>query len=88
MIDVLKPWYGIVKYIKKILISLPKNNSLSDTNLNVVFPSKAEQKISFQVLYYFKKQKNIDNQLVTKKAQIVFLPDQGYIIWIKTTPTI
>lgn len=42
MINVLKPWYRIVKYIKEILISLQKNNSLSDTNLNLVFPSKAE----------------------------------------------
>lgn len=79
LIDFLEHWHRIVKHTKEIFICPQKNSFLLNDNLDLVFPFKIEQKAFFQALRHFKKPKNMDNLLVAKEAQIVFLRNQWLI---------
>lgn len=76
LIDFLELWHRVAKHAKKILVYLQKNSFLSNNNLDLVFLSKIKRKAFFQALRHSKKQKNIDDPLVAKKAQMVSLRNQ------------
>ena len=88
LIEFLKPWHGVAKHVKDILLYLQKNSPPSNANphldhLNL--PSKVKQKAILQALCHFKKQKIMDNSLVAEKAQMVLLRDQWLITQGKAT---
>lgn len=76
LVDFLKPWYGMERYVDKLLACIKKNSEYSTTP---DLPSRSERKAILIVSRSSKKLKGLNNPVIAEEARMTALRDSWLV---------